>query len=116
MKFLWFNIETKKELKHKIDVLEGDLIDAEEEIEHQENELNYYKQFFPLVLGSTVYDIQLRDVKGKYTKENASREHSYFNQVEVTEKNYFSLVERWKNQDVFLEESEANKYLDEVCN
>lgn len=115
MKFLWFNIETKKELRHKLDVTERDLDGAEEEIEHLWYELNYYKKVFPLDLGSTVYDIQLRDAKGKYTKEGASREYSYFNKVEVTEKNYFGLVERWKNQDVFIEESDAIEYLDRIC-
>ena len=115
MKFLWFNIETKKELRKKIYVLECDLTDAEEECDHWQSELNYYKQFFPLDIGSTVYDIQLRDSKGKYTKDNASREHSYFTEVEVTEKNYFGLVERLKNNDVFTNSFDATEYMDRVC-
>ena len=115
MKFLWFNIETKKELRERLDARSRDLDNAEVEIEELIYSLNRYKETFPLRLGSTVYDIQLRDSKGKYTKENASREHSYYNEVEVTEKNYFGLVDRLNNNDVFISCFDAEEYLDRIC-
>lgn len=116
MKFLWFNIETKKELRAKNAILEKDLDDAETEVEELVQELAHYKTTFPLTLGDTVYDIQLRNANGRFAKKNASRQHSYYNKVVVTKSNYFSLVDRFLKKDVFTDEAEANKYLDEVCN
>lgn len=116
MKFLWFNVETKKELRAKNAILEKDLEDAETDIEELIQELAHYKTTFPLTLGDTVCDIQLRNANGRFAKRNASRQHSYYNKVVVTKSNYFSLVDRFLKKDVFINEFEANKYLDEVCN
>ena len=94
------NFTTKKEMKNTITKLE--------------DEINVMKSTFPFVLGQTVYDIQLRDENGRYTKENVSLEHSLTNKVVVNKKNYFSLVERYHNKDVFLDEESANAYISHI--
>lgn len=101
MKIFGINFTTKKELKTTIDNLMDEL---ESKIE-----------VFPFNLGQTVYDVQLKNEKGKYVKKNASLKHSLINEVIVNEKNYFGLVERYKRQDVFLSYEAANAYLKEVC-
>ena len=101
MKIFGKEIVTKKQLKEKIATLEAanaNLLEA-----------------FPFELGQVVYDIQLRNETGKYTRSSASLEHSRINEVEVTKKNYFGLVDRYKNNDVFFELQEANDYLVRVC-
>ena len=52
---------------------------------------------------------------GKYTKKNASLEHSLINEVVVDKKNYFGLVERYNKYDVFTDYENAKKYLESVC-
>ena len=73
------------------------------------------KEVFPLTIGQIVYDIALKDDKGRYTKTEPSSEHSIINEVVVDEKNYFSLVDRLKRSDVFIDRSDAEIYLDFVC-
>ena len=102
MKIFGKEFVTKKELKAKVVELSATLA--------------RYEATFPLTLGHTVYDVQLRNDKGRYAKKNASLEHSLINPVVVDEKNYFSLVERYRNHDVFLEESIAKAHLMSVCN
>ena len=116
MKFLWFNVETKKELRAKNAILEKNLGYLETEVKELIQELAHYKTTFPLTIGDTVCDIQLRNANGRFAKKNASRQHSYYNKVVVTKSNYFSLVDRFFKNDVFITEDEANKYLDKVCN
>ena len=70
---------------------------------------------FPFELGQTVYDLQLRSSKGRFTKTKPSREHSLINEVVVDKRNYFNLVERYNNNDVFKTYDEAEKYLVSVC-
>ena len=70
---------------------------------------------YPFELGQVVYDVQLRNDKGRYTKKNPSREHSVVNEVTVDKKNYFNLVDRYKSKDVFATRVMATKYLDELC-
>ncbi len=101
MKFFGRELVTKKDLKITVSNLE--------------NELRHMKEAFPFELGQVVYDIQLRNETGKYTRSSASLEHSRINEVEVTKKNYFGLVDRYKNNDVFFELQEANDYLMRVC-
>ena len=115
MKFLWFNIETKKELRKKIVALEADCSETERELWDLRNELGQYEVTYPLTIGDTVYDIQLRNAQGRYAKKNPSRNHSYYNKVMVTKKNYFGLVERYRKNDVFLKEGDAIKYIDDIC-
>lgn len=77
--------------------------------------INDIKEMFPLILGDTVYDVQLRSAKGRFTKTKASREHSLINEVVVDKKNYFSLVDRYKSNDVFFTYVDAEKHLNDVC-
>lgn len=101
MKIFGKEFITKKQLENKVSTLEkalADMLDA-----------------FPLQLGQTVYDIQLRDESGRYTRKNASLEYSRINEVEVSDKNYFGLVDRYKNHDVFFERLAAEEYLYNVC-
>lgn len=101
MKIFGKEFKTRKELKAIITRLEG--------------ELNAMKGVFPFALGQTVYDVQLRNEKGRYAKKNASLEHSLINEVIVDEKNYFGLVERYRRQDVFFDYDTADAYLMDVC-
>lgn len=122
MKFLWFNVETKKELRAKISRLEAMIL----KLEDQNNSIRKYnedivdayemlKATYPLNLGATMYDVQLRGENGRYTRAKASREHSLINEVIVTEANYFKLKKRMLKNDVFFSRIEAEKYLDNVC-
>lgn len=109
----WFT--TKKDLKKQIE----ELIEQNNKIAHDAdellNELNYRRDSFPFKLGDTVFDVQLRSDKGRFTKTKASREHSLINEVIVDKKNYFNLVDRYNNSDVFFTRARAEKYLNEVC-
>lgn len=133
MKFLGLNIETKKELRARLAIVENQLIYKteqyedlverynkvcsdlqymEEDIKTQLDEMN---ETFPFYLGQVVYDVQLRSASGRYTKTKASREHSLVNEVIVDKKNYFNLVDRYNNYDVFMDRDAAEKHLDNHC-
>ena len=101
MKIFGKEFKTKKELRMEISALKHELGDM--------------KEAFPFDFGQTVYDIQLKDEKGRYTKESASLTHSVISEVVVDTKNYFGLVERYHNKDVFLDYYSAVAYLAEVC-
>lgn len=101
MKIFGKEFKTKKELMADIAMLR--------------DELDAMNHAFPLVLGQTVYDVQLKNDKGRYAKKNASLDHSVINEVIVDTKNYFGLVERYLRQDVFLDYDTANAFLKEVC-
>ena len=80
-----------------------------------QNQLAQLREVFPFDVGQVVYDVQLKNNKGRYARTNPSRDHSTINEVTVDEKNYFGLVERFKRQDVFVDYDEAVDYLDSVC-
>ena len=101
MKIFGKEFKTRKELKATIAKLES--------------ELYAMKDAFPFSLDQTVYDVQLRNEKGRYAKKNVSLEHSLINEVVVDEKNYFGLVERYKRNDVFCSYGDARAYLESVC-
>ena len=101
MKILGINLETKNELKKKNVALMGEL---EEMLE-----------MFPFKLGQTVYDVALKNNKGRYTKSNASAEYSTITEVVVDDKNYFSLVKRLRRNDVFFDYDSAKEHLNSVC-
>lgn len=92
---------------------------TKKELQAQVSEMAFklaaFETAFPLTLGRTVYDVQLRNDKGRYARKNASLEHSLINPVVVDEKNYFSLVERYRTYDVFLDEETARAHLEAVC-
>ena len=115
MKFLWFNVETKKELRVRISELETQNAEMRKYNEDIANEYEKIRTYYPLDLGATMYDVQLRGEDGKYTRTKASREHSLINEVAVTEANYFKLKKRMLNEDVFYTVDHAKKHLDEVC-
>lgn len=79
------------------------------------DEIIEMKSKFPFDLGQVVYDLQLRSSKGRFTKTKASREHSLINEVVVDKKNYFGLVDRYNNKDVFTDKNCAEEYLESVC-
>ena len=108
MKIFGINFTTKKELQERIDYLL-------EEIELLEETIEDLYEEFPFFIGQTVYDVALKNSKGRYTKTNPSIEHSTITPVEVTEKNYFKLVERFANDAVFEELAEAEEYLKSIC-
>lgn len=101
MKIFGISFTTKKELKQKV-------LDLSRECET-------LREFFPFTLGQTVYDVALKNELGRYTKTKPSREHSLITAVIVSEKNYFSLVKRFYNNDVFFTEEDAKSFLDEIC-
>lgn len=115
MKFLWFNVETKKELRAKISELEDQNIQIRKYNEDIANAYGLMKTLYPLDIGATMYDVQLRGENGRYTRTKASREHSLINEVVVTEANYFKLKKRMLKNDVFFSRMEAENYLDNVC-
>ena len=84
-------------------------------LEEQEEVLEAAFEVFPLVIGQTVYDIALKNESGRYTKLDPSFERSTITPVEVTEKNYFSLVNRYKRNDVFFTHEAAEEYLRNIC-
>ena len=99
---------SKKELKKRVAEL-----DAENKVLY--DELDGVAKAFPFDIGQVVYDVALKNAQGRYTKTNPSREHSTIAAVEVNEKNYFGLVKRLNNCDVFLSQEDADSYLDHVC-
>ena len=115
MKFLWFNVETKKELRARISELEAQNTQIRKYNEDIADAYEMLKATYPLDIGATMYDVQLRGEDGKYTRTKASREHSLINEVEVTEANYFKLRKRMFDEDVFYTFDQAKKHLDEVC-
>lgn len=108
MKIFGIESVTKKELKQRVAALE-----VENEILYKE--LDAVATAFPFELGQVVYDVALKNAQGRYTKTKPSREHCTITEVEVTEKNYFSLVKRLNNNDVFFYQEDAEAYLDHVC-
>jgi len=108
MKIFGINFTTKKELKQRVAALE-----TENEILY--GELDGVAEDFPFDLGQKVYDVALKNAQGRYTKTKPSREHSTITEVEVNEKNYFGLVKRLNNNDVFFSQEDAESYLDHVC-
>lgn len=113
---------TKKKLKKEICQLENKI----KELEYKLNEIVSYneeladvvedfKNRFPFELDDVVYDIQLRNAKGRYTKVKGCKEHSTVNEVVVNKKNYFTLVERFNANEVFRSRTLALNRLDELC-
>ena len=113
---------TKKKLRNRIAELEAQIIDLTaingEMLEASEivaDKLIALRNQFPLTIGETVYDLQLRSSKGRFTKKNASKEHSVINEVVVDTKNYFNLVARYNSKDVFTDYTTAEEYMNAVC-
>ena len=108
MKIFGFEFTTKNELRRTIAAMTT-------EMEAYEDELAYMSEAFPFALGQVVYDVALKNAQGKYTKTKPSFTHSTITEVEVDEKNYFKLVERYRRNDVFMEAADAEEYLKSIC-
>ena len=115
MKIFGKEFKTRKELKADIEWLASEVIEARCDCEVAKYKLDAMRETFPFTLGQTVYDVQLRNENGRYTRKNASLEHSLINEVVVDEKNYFGLVSRYKKNDVFFSYESAREYLESVC-
>ena len=115
MKIFGFNFTTKSELKNTIASLENKVRDFADRIEKQESIITNMLDAFPFYLGQTVYDIALKNSKGRYARTNPSLEHSTITPVVVDEKNYFSLVNRYRRNDVFENQKDAEAYLKSIC-
>ncbi len=115
MKIFGINIATKRELRARI----SDLEDQNNQIRKYNDEIadayEMLKAAYPLDIGATMYDVQLRGEDGEYTRTKASRDHSLINEVLVTEANYFKLKKRMLKNDVFFTLDHAKKHLDEIC-
>ena len=108
MKIFGITFETKKELKEQI-------FDLQMTVKELEGEIAMRDEKYPLELGETVYDVALKNAQGKYTKTKPSLEHCTITPVTVDEKNYFKLVARMRNNDVFLGEAAAKAHLETIC-
>lgn len=82
--------------------------------EEMGNKLTDMLDTFPLQLNTTVYQLVLKDAKGKFTKRNPCKENSSIVEVEVTKKNYFKLVEQFNNLQVFVDKQHAENELEEL--
>ena len=109
MKIFGTDFDTKKGLKQTIDRLRAEVLELEDALYRKED-------MFPFYLGQTVYEIAFKNEKGRYTKKDPSFEHSEITEIEVTEKNYFKLVKRYENDDVFCSRDGAELYLEYICN
>ncbi len=122
MKIFGINFETKKELRAKNEELSkknseliGRVTCLADDLDLSNDELHYMQCMFPFELEQVVFDVALKNSQGRYTKKNPSFEHSTITEVTVNEKNYFSLVKRLKNNDVFYTKKDAEEYLKSVC-
>jgi hypothetical protein len=108
MKIFGINFVTKKELKNEN-------FELQMSVKELEGELAQMQEKYPLDLGQVVYDVALKNAQGRYTKVKPSLEHSTITAVVVDEKNYFKLVKRMANKDVFVSEASAKAYLESIC-
>ena len=115
MNFLGLHIETKKELRKKLADISEENNRLTALVDELVKSVSLYKSTFPFRLGETVYDLQLRSTKGRYTKTNPSIEHSLINEVIVDEDNYFNLLNRYTKHDVFMTYDAAYTYLVGLC-
>ena len=115
MKIFGKQFTTKKDLKRINGTLKEIISDLEDECDQLECELSYMLDSFPFELGQVVYDVTLKNSKGRYTKVNPSFVYSTISEVTVDENNYFSLVNRFKNNDVFYSAELAEDFLKSIC-
>jgi hypothetical protein len=109
------HIATKKKRLDYIAKHDAEVQKLKNEIIELNEELRDRVDSFPFYLGQVVYDVALKNAQGRYTKTKPSFEHCTITEVTVNEKNYFSLVKRFNNNDVFYEREEAVDYLNSVC-
>ena len=71
---------------------------------------------YPFNVDDVVYELVLKNDKGRFTKTKPSLEHSTIVEVTVTKKNYFSLVDKHSAQLVFTTLDDAEAQLKSICN
>lgn len=108
MKIFGNSFETKKNLKKVVERLMAEILELEDALMRKED-------MFPFYLGQTVFEVALKDAKGRYTKTDPSFEHCDITEVEVTEKNYFKLAKRCENNEVFFSREGAEFWLGYLC-
>lgn len=108
-KYIETLIEENKQLKktqQEVTMYNNELADKLEELMKK----------YPISCGDTLFEVCLRNDKGRFTKTKPSKEYSYIETVIVDTKNYFKLVDKFNNKEVFTTEKSAKKHLDSLCN
>lgn len=100
------HVRTLTEINKTIVKYNEELADKVEEL------LNMY----PFNVDDVVYELILKNDKGRFTKKSPSIEHSAIVETTVTKRNYFTLMEKYKNCLAFTDENEATSYLNKICN
>lgn len=113
---------SKKQLLRTIDKLQAELAftkkTKDEVISYNNQIADAYEditKMFPLRLGEVVYEIQLRDSTGKYTKNKPNYGCSSIVEVVVTTKNYFKLVDKLKEGLISKSHGRAETNLKNSC-
>ena len=73
-------------------------------------------KLYPINIGDTLYEVCLKNDKGRFTKTKPCKEYSSVEELTVDTKNYFKLVEKFNNNEIFFVKKDAQKYLDSLCN
>ncbi len=115
MKIFGLNITTTAKYEQTIAGLEAKIEALEDKILENEAVIGATIEAFPLVLGQTVYDVALKNAKGRYTRVNPVLEYCTITEVVVDTRNYFGLVDRLRRNDVFYTQEEAEEHLKSVC-
>ena len=115
MKIFGLNITTVAKYEQTIAELKAKITELEDKLAEDEEVIEAAFEAFPLVLGQTVYDVALKNAKGRYTRVNPVLEYCTITEVVVDIKNYFGLVERLRRNDVFYTREEAEEHLKSVC-
>lgn len=137
MKFLWFHYKTREEraqaesiemYKEMVSRIEQTMDELKEahiaEIELQTAALDTIrcayenlKSEFPFRLGDIVYGLTLRDNLDNVVERKIppAYTHSEVEDIEVTKKNYFSLVTKWRAGKIFINYCDAQDALEQAC-
>ena len=115
MNIFGLHITTKKKRLEYIERHDAEILALKEEIQELADEIYDMIESFPFFIGQPVFEVVLKNDKGRYTKTKPSTKYSCINMVVVDEKNYFSLVKRFNRDEVFYEREEAEEYLKSVC-
>ena len=70
---------------------------------------------YPLNIGEEVYELKLKSAKGRFTKTKASLKYSTVETIVVDTRNYFNLVEKLNNNELYVEREAAEVALKSIC-
>lgn len=73
-------------------------------------------KMYPFNVDDVVYELILKNNKGRFTQTKPSREYSIIEEVTVTKRNYFNLVDRYNEGFVFTALDDAEAQLKSLCN